>query len=90
MSSVRCAVDDFACRDIDGTGAGGDKFVGRRAAQVHGGAGGRQDAAVIRRILEHLGLWAPRVSERSPPLSPEAWPVHARLPLTYHPAPDIV
>ena len=26
---------------------------------------------------------------RSPPLGPEAWPVHASLPLTYHPVPDI-
>lgn len=48
-----------------------------------------EDPAVIRRILEHLGLWAPRAMQRSPPLGPEACPVHASLPLTYHPVPDI-
>jgi hypothetical protein len=41
------------------------------------------------RILEHLGLWAPRAMQRSPPLGSEAWPVHASLPLTYHPVPNI-
>ena len=51
-----------------------------------------EDAAVIRRILEHLGLWAPRhlaQSARSPPVrqpntdapTPNTW--------TYHPVPDI-
>ena len=53
-----------------------------------------EDAAVLRRILEHWGLWAPRQlapSARSPParqpdadvltLAPNAW--------TYHPVPDI-
>jgi hypothetical protein len=44
---------------------------------------------VIRRILEHLGLWAPLATERSPPLGPANWPRHASLPLTYHPVPDI-
>jgi len=48
-----------------------------------------EDPAVIRRIREHLGLWAPRTMQRSPPLGPEAWPVHASQPLTYHPVPDI-
>ncbi len=38
---------------------------------------------VIRRILEHLGLWAPQVKERSPPLGSASCPRHARLPLTY-------
>jgi len=47
------------------------------------------DPGVIRRILEHLGLWAPEASERSPPLAPEAWPANAVIPLTYHPVPDI-
>jgi hypothetical protein len=47
------------------------------------------DPAVIRRILEHLGLWAPEASERSPPLAPEAWPADAVIPLTYRPVPDI-
>ncbi len=35
-----------------------------------------EDPAVIRQILEHLGLWAPRAMQRSPPLGPKAWPVH--------------
>ena len=48
-----------------------------------------EDPGVIRRILEDLGLWAPQGTQRSPPLGPEAWPVHASLPLTYHPVPDI-
>jgi len=49
-----------------------------------------EDPAVIRRILEHLALWAPRGMQRSAPsIGPEAWPVHASLPLTYHPVPDI-
>ncbi len=48
-----------------------------------------EDPAVTRRILEHLGLWAPRAMQRSPPRGPEAWPVHASQPLTYHPVPDI-
>ena len=41
------------------------------------------------RILEHLGLWAPLATERSPPLVPASWPRHANPPLTYHPVPDI-
>jgi hypothetical protein len=47
-----------------------------------------EERGVIRRILEHLGLWAPVVTERSPPLGAAAWPRHVRLPLTYHPVPD--
>jgi len=39
--------------------------------------------------LEHLSLWAPLATERSPPLGPARWPRHADLPLTYHPVPDI-
>jgi hypothetical protein len=35
----------------------------------------------VRRILEHLGLWAP--------LAAVSWPRHVNLPLTYHPVPDI-
>jgi len=31
-----------------------------------------EDAGVIRRVLEHLGLWAPQVMQRTPPLGPEA------------------
>ena len=48
-----------------------------------------EDAEVIRRILEHLALWAPLPAERSPPLDPASWPTYASLPLTYHPVPDI-
>ena len=52
------------------------------------------DAAVIRRILEHLGCWAPREvrrNQRAP--SKDAMRVDAPKPpvreLTYHPVPDI-
>ncbi len=48
-----------------------------------------ENPGVIQRILEHLGLWAPLATERSPPLGPPSWPRHASLPLTYHPVPDI-
>jgi len=48
-----------------------------------------EDPGVIQRILEHLGLWAPLATERSPPLVPASWPRHANPPLTYHPVPDI-
>ena len=44
-----------------------------------------EDAEVVRRILEHLGLWAPLPTERSPPLAAASWPRRANLPLTYHP-----
>jgi hypothetical protein len=48
-----------------------------------------EDAGVIRRILEHLGWWAPLATERGPPPAPASWPRHANLPLTYHLVPDI-
>jgi hypothetical protein len=49
-----------------------------------------EDPGVIRRILDHLGLWAPLATERSPPLGPASWPRHVSLPLTYHPtSPDL-
>ena len=48
-----------------------------------------EDPGIIRRILEHLGLWAPLATERSPPLGPASWPRYGDLPLTYHPVPDI-
>ena len=48
-----------------------------------------EDPGVIRRILEHLGLWAPLATERSAPTGAANWPRHANLPLTYHPVPDI-
>lgn len=35
-----------------------------------------EDAHVVRRILEHLGLWAPEPCERSPPIGHEAWPTY--------------
>ena len=46
------------------------------------------DPPVVRRILEHLELWRPEASERSPPVPPEAWPLHRVLPMTYHPYMD--
>ena len=47
------------------------------------------DPAVVRRILEHLGLWAPLPTERTPPPAAASWRRHVNLPLTYHPVPDI-
>jgi len=47
------------------------------------------DPPVVRRILEHLGLWQPEATERSPPVPSGAWPVNSVLPMTYHPVPDI-
>lgn len=47
------------------------------------------DAAVVRRILEHLGRWAPEPAERGPPIEALDWPPNALIPLTYHPVPDI-
>jgi hypothetical protein len=44
------------------------------------------DAAVIRRILEHLGRWAPREVQRNPRAPPKKPSVPE---LTYHPVPDI-
>ena len=50
-----------------------------------------EDAEVIRRILEHLGRWAPRGKPRGPPVTrhDSAEPVQASCELTYHPVPDI-
>jgi hypothetical protein len=48
-----------------------------------------EDPGVIRRILEHVGRWAPQAMERSPPLDFAGWPPYASLPPTYHPVPDI-
>ena len=48
-----------------------------------------EDPGVIRRILEHLGSWAPLATDQSPPPGPASWPRHISLPLTYHPVPDI-
>lgn len=44
------------------------------------------DSGVIR-ILEHLRLWTPLPTERSPFIDPASWPPYASLPLTYHPVP---
>ena len=49
-----------------------------------------EDPGVIRRILEHLGHWAPLAAERGPPPGSAAnYPRHGTLPLTYHLVPDI-
>ena len=47
------------------------------------------DPRVVRRILEHLGRWAPEATERGPPVPAADWPVNAVIPLTYHRLPDI-
>ena len=51
------------------------------------------DLAVVRRILTHLGLWAPQHAlhlGRAPPVAPDAWPAHPSLALMYNPGPGIV
>ena len=48
-----------------------------------------EDPGIIHRILDHLGLWAPIATARSPPVGPLSWPRYANLPLTYHAVPDI-
>jgi hypothetical protein len=48
-----------------------------------------EDPGVIRRILDHLGLWAPLATERSPPLVAGSGPPHSNLPLGYYPVPEI-
>jgi hypothetical protein len=49
------------------------------------------DADVIRRILEHLGRWAPRQNQRAPPLQDirDAGPTRSTWELTRHPVSDI-
>ena len=48
------------------------------------------DTAVVRRILTHLGLWAPQVEAQRGPGPPAPDPPQASVPiLTYHPVPDI-
>jgi hypothetical protein len=47
------------------------------------------DPAVVRRILEHLGRWAPEPSERGPAAQAPEWPRDAVIPITYHAVPDI-
>jgi len=45
------------------------------------------DPQVVRRILEHLGRWAPLPAQRSPPELAADWPPGATIPLTYHHCP---
>ena len=47
------------------------------------------DPGVVRRILDHLGPWAPEPAERGPPAPVPDWPQNALIPLTYHAVPDI-
>jgi len=48
------------------------------------------DAAVIRKILGHLGLWAPQQARRREPGRPTPDPPGpSKDVLTYHPVPDI-
>ncbi len=47
------------------------------------------DPHVVRRILNHLGRWAPAPAGPGPPAPAPEWPANAVLPLTYHPLPDI-
>ena len=46
-------------------------------------------AFLVRRILDHLGRWAPEPAERGPPVQTPDWPQNAVIPITYHPVPDI-
>ena len=50
-----------------------------------------EDPAVVRRILQHLGRWAPEPAGPGPPAPAPApeWPANAVIPLTYHAVPDI-
>jgi hypothetical protein len=48
-----------------------------------------EDPGIIRRILDHVGLWASIATEQSPPLGPASWPRRVDLPLLYDPVPDI-
>ena len=40
------------------------------------------DPGVVRRILEHLGRWAPEPAERGPPEEAPDWPRNALIPIT--------
>ena len=48
-----------------------------------------EDPAVVRRILQHLGRWAPEPARPGPPAPAPKWPANAVVPLTYHAVPDI-
>jgi hypothetical protein len=45
------------------------------------------DPDVVRRILGHLGRWAPEASERGPPLPDPEWPANAVIPSRITPFP---
>ncbi len=47
------------------------------------------DPGVVRRILEHIGRWAPEPAERDPPAQAPDWLQNAVIPLVYHGVPDI-
>ena len=47
------------------------------------------DPGVVRRILEHLGRWAPEATGRDPPAQVPDWPPTAVIPLTYHAVTEI-
>ena len=47
------------------------------------------DPAVVRRILDHSGCWAPEPAERGPPAQAPDWPRNAVIAITHHPVPDI-
>jgi hypothetical protein len=49
------------------------------------------NAEVIRRILEHLGRWAPRPKQRAPPQRATGYaaPKQSTCELTRHPVPEI-
>ena len=47
------------------------------------------DPGVSRRILGHLGRWAPDPAARGPPVQTPEWPPNTVIPLTYHRVPDI-
>jgi hypothetical protein len=47
------------------------------------------DPGVVRRILDHLGHWAPEATGRGPPVPHPEWPANAVISLTYHAVPDI-
>jgi len=47
------------------------------------------DPHVVRRILDHLGRWAPEPAGPGPPAPAPERPANAVIPLTYHPLPDI-
>ncbi len=76
LTAVREPVSEFAAR--------AKSVWARLIGKVY-----EADPLVVRRILEHLGLWQPQAMERSPPVPPEAWPANASFALTYHSVPDI-